>query len=442
MHRACGDHCPAHCIDDRGCLVYPGFDVATVSVVSNSADGGTVIAANPVDVRGSVPDRRHSSAVDRAAEDSGTAAYDPDYDDRRAYNDTHKVAFSDNNGYTGTTSAVARSWHDCTARRVLSVSEDHEVSTPQVVGKWLGIVGLFVAPTTVITSLCYYFGLVSTRKYFGYFGIDSNAIGLTTSDYVVKSITVLFGPIVVLLFAWVALLWAGEYVRRLAKAGRRTRLIRAVGWTAIIIGAVITARGLAGVALPQFALIHSATLTPWALGLGTASMVAGFWMLLTSRTGASPRTFTAAVWASLLIAGAVIALVLFWLTNIVATARGETDAETTAGQLWSRETGVVLDTSQRLGAPANLIVESMLPSAGPKTDATFRYQCFRALVVKGDRWVLVPARWTPEYGYALVVNADPSNRISVTRLKGIAKTAAANWAGKWQCPEVAPPTTA
>ena len=46
-------------------------------------------------------------------------------------------------------------------------------STPQF-HRWIGIVGLFIAPTTIITSVCVY-GLVSTRKFYSYFGIDSNA---------------------------------------------------------------------------------------------------------------------------------------------------------------------------------------------------------------------------------------------------------------------------
>ena len=52
--------------------------------------------------------------------------------------------------------------------------------------------------TTVITSACYYFGYISTRKYLSYFGIDSNAVGYTSSDYVLKSVSVLFAPILLL----------------------------------------------------------------------------------------------------------------------------------------------------------------------------------------------------------------------------------------------------
>ena len=57
----------------------------------------------------------------------------------------------------------------------------------------------------------------------------------------------------------------------------------------------------------------------------------------------------------------------------------------------------------------------------------YRYKCFRSLAVHDDQWVLVPAKWTPQYGYAVIVTDDSANRISVTRIKGIARTGAANW---------------
>ena len=80
------------------------------------------------------------------------------------------------------------------------MGDDGGGSTPQV-HRWIGIVGLFIAPTTIITSVCVYFGFVSTRTFYSYFGIDSNAIGFATSDYVMQSISVLFAPILVLLIA-------------------------------------------------------------------------------------------------------------------------------------------------------------------------------------------------------------------------------------------------
>ena len=94
-------------------------------------------------------------------------------------------------------------------------------------------------------------------------------------------------------------------------------------------------------------------------------------------------------------------MALFWLTNIFATLYGEHEAKSTAAAV-GQETGVV-DTTDRLNLPANLIVETPLTSgvgdASPQTDAseavTYRYKCFRSLAVHKDQWVLVPAKWTP-----------------------------------------------
>lgn len=314
-----------------------------------------------------------------------------------------------------------------------------EREAPRLVHRWVGIVGLFIAPTTVITSLCYYFGYFSTRKYFDYFGIDSNAIGFTTSDYVLRSVRSLYLPIIVLLLAWLAALWAGQYVHLMAKAGRRTRLVRAVAWTAMAIGVVGIVRAILGMTAPQLKPDHITALTPVGLGVGSASLIVGFWLLASLRTPSTPRTLATTKRASLLVAAAAIVLALFWLANIYATFRGEDDAKVAARELWLRETSVVLDTPQRLGAPSDLIVESKIPSEDPTKEPTqYRYECFRPLVVRGDLWVLVPAGWTNEHGYAVIITAGSANRISLIKLLGIAKTPAANRSGGWQCPEVAP----
>jgi uncharacterized protein YegP (UPF0339 family) len=113
-----------------------------------------------------------------------------------------------------------------------------------------------------------------------------------------------------------------------------------------------------------------------------------------------------------------------WLINNVVTAWGENSAETTAGKLWSRETGVVLDTCERLGA--SVIAESTLAVVRSGTGTLISLHPKRNFVTPQDR-------------RAAIVDLDSSNRISLNRAKGIAKTRAANWAAPGQRPEVAPP---
>jgi hypothetical protein len=199
--------------------------------------------------------------------------------------------------------------------------------------------------------------------------------------------------------------------------------------------------GLVGVAIPRLLPEQFAAVTPMALGMGTVCLVGGYWTLTTASASAAPRTYASAERASLVVAGAVVLMALFWITNLFATAYGRNQAETRAAKLWTQESNVVLDTTARLATPTDLIAESVLPfgESAPKEGNGFRYQCFRELAVRGDRWVLVPARWTSGYGYALIVNGDAANHISLHRLEGIDQTQAADWNGDWRCPEVAPP---
>jgi hypothetical protein len=88
--------------------------------------------------------------------------------------------------------------------------------------------------------------------------------------------------------------------------------------------------------------------------------------------------------------------------------------------------------------PKELVKEEPpLPSSNPTQGETFRYQCFRAIVIRGDRWVLVPAKWTPEYGYAMVATAGSSTRITLRRLQNIPRETgeAPNVRRYWPCPE-------
>ena len=308
----------------------------------------------------------------------------------------------------------------------------------QSASTWLGLVGLFVAPTTLITAVCYFFGYAYTLEYFAYFGISSDAIGFTTTDYVIRSINIIMFPVFVLLIGSGLLLIVAAYARSLARAGRRIRLIRVVGWTAVAIGTVGFVRGIVGTVFPRLAPDHSIALTPVALGVGAVLVVFGLRMLAMAAPRSTPRRFAALDKGGIVIAGTMLVLGLMWGTSLFATARAETNAKFMVAELWADEASVVIDTSERMVVPPLLIKESSVLSRDPALRPTYRYECFRALAVRGDRWVLLPASWTPQFGYVVIVTASDSKSISTERLKGIADTAVADWEGSWRCPEVAP----
>jgi hypothetical protein len=322
------------------------------------------------------------------------------------------------------------------------MSDDRDI-IPPTLHKWIGVVGLVVAPTTLVTSLCYYFGYISTRKSMAYLGIDSDAVGFTTNDYVTKSAGVLFVTVLTALVLSTGLLALCAYIRRLAKTEKHARLLRALGWTVVCVGAVCAVAGVAGVWHPAIWPHQMVWLTPVALALGAALLIFGAWIVRTAKTSRSPLPLATVERALLAIAVGVLVLALFWATNIFATKAGEVDGTNTAGNLWSKETTVILDTPDRLVLPKELIKESPLTLANSPRGETFRYECFRVVAVRGDRWVLVPANWRPQFGYAVLVTANESHRIILRTIKDAPERVGngSNVREYWPCPELVPTAT-
>ena len=64
--------------------------------------------------------------------------------------------------------------------------------------RWVSLATTVIAPATVLGALLFYFGYVSSRAQFAYFGVDVDTIGLTTQDYVMRSPQPLLVPLLVL----------------------------------------------------------------------------------------------------------------------------------------------------------------------------------------------------------------------------------------------------
>ncbi len=383
-------------------------------------------------------DEHADVAIDHAHVDASAPHHqhaDTTHDDSHAVDDCHLRTpdHADDGHDRYTTDCIA-------AADGIPVMTENDEQSPGL-PKWIGVVGLFIAPTTVITSLCYYYGYVATRTFFSSFGIDADAIGFTSTDYVMKSVSTLYVPLVGGLLTWVAMLWIGEYVRRLVRSGRRPRLVRGLAWAAVAIGSVGVVRAVIGLTQPTWALIHIDAVTPAALGIGSALLMVGCWMLAATKAGDAARPYAAAQRASLVVAAAAIVAALFWITHIFASFRGVDQAANVTADLWSRENSVVVDVDAAQNMPLLLkdqIKVSWAPPSDPSAKPTFlRYECFRVLAVHNNRWALVPARWNTDAGFAVVVDADPAHVISMRRIKDIADTDAAKHRDRnWECPEV------
>lgn len=106
-----------------------------------------------------------------------------------------------------------------------------------------------VAPTSVVTSLLFYFGWVRTSVQAADMGLDDSLLGYSTRDYILRSIDAMFWPLVVAVMTALGAIavhvwltgWAGDG----SGPGHR-RFLRPFTWAAAIAAVLCMASGIVG----------------------------------------------------------------------------------------------------------------------------------------------------------------------------------------------------
>jgi hypothetical protein len=261
--------------------------------------------------------------------------------------------------------------------------------------RWVSFAAGIVTPVTLITALLFYFGYVSSRSQYEYFGIDVDAIGLSTQDYVMRSPQPLLVPLLVLSLIAVAGLLLHNAIR--ARAGlvavRRARLA----------AIVVLALGVLGLFLYPVlgGLAYYALVVPLVIGLAAA--VLGYLSYLTTRLlDLKPQV------ALIALLTVVTMSCAFWATATTAQYSGRGLAKSNAEHL-DRLPVVILDSKERLHLRSPGVEETALrPSEGQTFN--YRYRGMRLLIVGENRLFLVPQRWNAS-NTTLVVPLDESIRV-------------------------------
>lgn len=253
--------------------------------------------------------------------------------------------------------------------------------------RWYPVATTFVAPATFLTGVLFYYGYVSSRAQFRYFGVDVDTIGLSTRDYVMRSPQALLVPLVLVPLVGAVLLVASRFLDR--------RLPATAVPAAARLGAVVVAAGVVMLAAYRWigAWPYYPMVTPLLLAAGLLALL---WSWHRRR---GHRNAIALTWLAL-------AVCVFWSTATLAEWTGAGAAQRTARHL-DRLPAVVLDTPEQLHlglAPDAGVTESVLPEQ-EEQEYRFRYRGLRLLIQAGDRMFLVPARWTPS-GSTLLVPMD------------------------------------
>ncbi|MCW6010974.1 hypothetical protein K1W54_41470 [Micromonospora sp. CPCC 205371] len=238
--------------------------------------------------------------------------------------------------------------------------------------RWIGALVTVVAPASLLSAVLFYFGYVSARAQYEYFGVDVDTIGLGTRDYVMRSPQPLLVPLLVLTLLGAGMLVAHAAVReRLAAAtaaGRALRATRAAGL--VLLGA--------GILL----MLGYPVAGEWAYYPLVTPLLLG--------TGGGLVAYTAR---------------LFDLVRRAAPASGPSGQ----GRNLDRLPRVILDTRERLYLRDPVVQETALETSEGQT-FRYRYRRLRLLIVGKDRMFLVPERWSASNS-TLVVPLDGSARV-------------------------------
>ncbi|MFD9903062.1 hypothetical protein [Streptomyces sp. NPDC059063] len=267
------------------------------------------------------------------------------------------------------------------------------------VGGALELVNSVVGAASFAGALMLYAGYIYTNAYFGYFHLDSFAVGFDTFELVIRSLSLatlpalgvlvlaLLGPDLPRLLT--ALRVPSRHVDRLRGAGRAVARAHLVFVAA---GAVL--------------LLLWRWIQPYAW---SAPLLVAVGLLLGRTRAATPSgSAPPPAWrrvATLLAAG----LFLLWVVALLAGEIGRQDARDDAGQLVRRVAVVVLSTERLSFAPPGPEVEDL----GRGTHYRYRYSGLRLLVERDQRYYVLPLGWHKSTDPTYVIQDDDTVRIEL-----------------------------
>lgn len=232
----------------------------------------------------------------------------------------------------------------------------------------LSVGGSIVAPATAVSTLLFYFGYVSTRAQYLYFGLDVDTIGLSTQGFIMRSPQPLLLPLLTLT------LLAGGTVVLVRRLRKRLVPLATQGTYA---GLALLAAGMVLLfAYPWLGeQVWYPLLTPVVIAFGAT--VTAYSLALRG----APMPARVALWLT-------VATAVFWANATIAQWSGAGLAQEQGARL-NELPEVIVDTRERLYLDSVNVTETRLR---PNEAQTFhyRYRGLRLLIQNGDRMFLVP----------------------------------------------------
>lgn len=267
------------------------------------------------------------------------------------------------------------------------------------------LVAEVVAPTTLVTGLLFFFGWGHAYWFFHHFGVDSASLGLSRSDYLMRSVDGLFLPLAGVAALALAVAWGRLLGEHLLPPSVRRPLRRWGPRAAAVIGGLLVLNGVSALFVATI-LNHGLAVAPLSFAVGI-----GILFRLVHRSGrAGPDWLAVLEWLAVFV---LVGLSLFWAAFDYSAAVGRSRAAQFVDELPDApETIVYSESRLNLSAPG---VTEVRCAGDPDLAYGFRYDGLTMLWQTGDEIVLLPLSWTRHDGVAVVIPRDAGVRLEFRR---------------------------
>jgi hypothetical protein len=268
-------------------------------------------------------------------------------------------------------------------------------------GNAMRLVATIGSPIAIATGLLFYFGWVRASVQARRLGYDTAILDWSIQDYILRSILVLFIPLMVLAALMLLLIWVHQrLVLPMVDSGRlATWVPRGLRGSWLLWASVAVVLSL--FAAPLSGIIVSASIT-------LALLCALYGDLLERRLIGRTRTTRAARVLILIL----LAFAVFWnverLANVVG---GEYAAQVTANPQQLLAVTVYTPKSLEIHVPG--VVETKLGTS--ESAYRYRYDGLRLVQRSGNRYLLMSERWDPRASRIIVLRDTDDIRMEFTR---------------------------
>jgi len=253
------------------------------------------------------------------------------------------------------------------------------------------------SPVALATALLFYFGWIRSEWQAKEFGADASVFAMSTQDFVLRSVNVLFFPVILLLLAGLLALRLDRTLRPAADPqpwiGVLGRVLQ-FSWAVFLpLGFALRAvnRDVGDVTLPFFVAL---------------SILGPAYGTVLRRLATGERTQASRTVVALLVA--LLTVSLFWQTERLARLDGVALADDLKQNLSERHR-VVLFSAKDLHIAGPGVVETKLP--GDDVAYGYRYSGLYLLQRSGNKYFLLTDGWDQDRGRLIVVPDSDSIRL-------------------------------